>query len=162
MKNILIVDDSSTLRKMVIFSLRDIKGVVFHEAGNGLEAIEKLALVRVDLMILDLNMPDMPGIEVIKFTRSHNAFINIPIIVLTTKGDDASRKEALAAGATLYLTKPFRTHFLAEQAKNILLKKDIPSGRRSGMYVEETEDTGQVEVKKDKNAENGGTGQNNG
>ena len=105
--NILVVDDSPTMRRMVMASLRPLGAVAFSEAGSGLEAIERLALDAVDLIILDLNMPDMHGVEVLEFVRSHHAYHGLPVIVLTTRGDEASRAEALAAGATRYLTKPF-------------------------------------------------------
>lgn len=120
MKNVLIVDDSATVRRMVMVSLRSIKEVAFQEAGNGLEAIERLALTPVDLITLDLNMPDMHGLEVVEFVRRHPAYRNVPIIVLTTRGDEDSRKAALAAGASLYLTKPFDPSTLAARAGELL------------------------------------------
>ena len=105
---------------MVTASLRGLPGVRFGEASSGLEAIERLALAPVDLMILDLNMPDMHGLEVLDFLRRHQAYSRIPVIVLTTRGDEASRADALAAGATLYLTKPFAPQSLAAQAEALL------------------------------------------
>ena len=120
MKNILVVDDSTTMRRMVISSLRTLEQVVFQEAANGLDAIEKLAIGSVALMILDLNMPDMHGMEVIAFVRKQATFHELPIIVLTTRGDDASRAAALAAGASLYITKPFESAHLAESAQALL------------------------------------------
>ncbi len=120
MKNILVVDDSPTMRRMVTASLRPLGDVGFGEAGSGLEAIERLALAPVDLMILDLNMPDMHGMEVIEFVRGHQAYRGIPIIVLTTRGDEASRAVALAAGATHYLTKPFDPRELTGYARRLL------------------------------------------
>jgi two-component system chemotaxis response regulator CheY len=120
MKNILVVDDSPTMRRMVAASLRSLSDVGFGEAGSGLEAIERLALAPVDLMILDLNMPDMHGMEVIEFVRGHQAYRGIPIIVLTTRGDEASRQDALAAGATHYLTKPFDPRELTGHARRLL------------------------------------------
>ena len=83
---------------MVITSLGSLRRVKSTQAGSGLEAIERLAIEPVDLMVLDLNMPDMHGMEVIGFVRSHQAYRDIPIVVLTTKGEESSRKEALAAG----------------------------------------------------------------
>jgi two-component system chemotaxis response regulator CheY len=105
---------------MVMASLRTLKDVQFREAGNGLEAIEQLALVQIDLMILDLNMPDMHGMEVIQFVRHHQAFHAIPVIVLTTKGDEPSRADALTYGASIYLTKPFDPRVLASHASALL------------------------------------------
>ena len=120
MKNILVVDDSPTMRRMVMASLRLLPDVSFDEAGSGLETIERLALKPVDLVVLDLNMPDMHGIEVIEFLRGHQSYQSIPVIVLTTRGDDTSRADALAAGATLYLTKPFDPNELTAQARKLL------------------------------------------
>jgi two-component system chemotaxis response regulator CheY len=105
---------------MVIASLRALSDVQYHEAGSGLEAIERLALQPVDLMILDLNMPDMHGIEVLQFVRGHTRYQAIPVIVLTTRGDTDSRAVALAAGASQYLTKPFTPQVLAAQVSTLL------------------------------------------
>jgi two-component system chemotaxis response regulator CheY len=89
----------------------------FVEAGTGLEAIEQLTLAPVSLMVLDLNMPDMHGLEVLRFIRRHPTYRTLPVIVLTTRGDDQSRELAMQAGATAYLTKPFSPATLAEQAR---------------------------------------------
>lgn len=105
---------------MVMASLRDVCDGGFAEAASGLEAIEQLALGPAALMILDLNMPDMHGLEVLRFVRNHPAFKRLPVIVLTTRGDEASRAAALDAGATLYLTKPFAPHALAGHARSLI------------------------------------------
>ena len=120
MDRTIVVDDSPTMRRMVMASLRDVCTGGFSEAASGLEAIEQLAMGPAALMVLDLNMPDMHGLEVLKFVRGHDAFRRLPVIVLTTRGDDSSRAAALAAGATLYLTKPFVPHVLAEQARPLV------------------------------------------
>jgi two-component system chemotaxis response regulator CheY len=120
MYRILIVDDSPTIRKMVKASLQRLPEAEFVEAGTGLEAIEQLAVARVQLIVLDLNMPDMHGIDVLKFVRRHQHYQNLPIIVLTTRGDDASRQSAVDAGATSYLTKPFAPQVLAATAQDLL------------------------------------------
>jgi two-component system chemotaxis response regulator CheY len=120
MKTVLVVDDSATIRRMVKSSLRMLSDVEFREAGSGLDAIEKLAVGSAELIVLDLNMPDMHGMEVISFVRKHATFKSIPIIVLTTRGDDESRTAALAAGATQYMTKPFTPDALAECARRLL------------------------------------------
>ena len=120
MDRTLIVDDSPTMRRMVMASLRDVCAGGFSEAASGLEAIEQLAMGPVALMVLDLNMPDMHGLEVLKFVRGHQAFRGLPVIVLTTRGDEPSRAAALAAGASLFLTKPFVPHALAGQARALV------------------------------------------
>jgi two-component system, chemotaxis family, chemotaxis protein CheY len=121
MKRILVVDDSPTIRRMMIASLRGLNGVEFDEANNGLEAIERLALAPVSMLFLDLNMPDIHGIEVIEFMRRHQAYRDIPICVVTTRGDEESRGQALKAGANAYLTKPFTPQEIALQVSNLLI-----------------------------------------
>ena len=120
MPKILIVDDSATIRKMVRSSLRQLADAEFVEAGNGLEAIEQIALGAVSLIILDLNMPDMHGVDVLKFLRRHQGWSDVPVVVLTTRGDETSRETAIAAGATEYLTKPFAPQVLLEAARALL------------------------------------------
>ena len=120
MQKILIVDDSATIRKMVRASLRPLEDVEFVEAGNGLEAIEQIALGPVALIILDLNMPDMHGVDVLKFVCRHQGCRDVPVIVLTTRGDEASRETALSAGATQYLTKPFVPNVLLAAARELM------------------------------------------
>lgn len=120
MTNVLIVDDSPTMRKMVAVSLGALPNVAILEASSGLEAIEQIALAPVALMVLDLNMPDMHGLEVLEFVRKHRAYREVPVIVLTTRGDEMSRDAALAAGASRYVTKPFSPQLLAEQARELL------------------------------------------
>jgi two-component system chemotaxis response regulator CheY len=122
MKRILVVDDSPTIRRMMIASLKGLRNVEFDEAENGLEAIERLALAPVNLVFLDLNMPDIHGIEVIEFVRGHQAYIDIPICVVTTRGDEESRAQALASGANVYLTKPFTPQEIVAQAEELLRK----------------------------------------
>jgi two-component system chemotaxis response regulator CheY len=130
MYNILIVDDSPTIRKMVKASLQSLQPVEFIEASSGLEAVEQLALSRVQLVILDLNMPDMHGIDVLKFVRRHQRYRDLPVIVLTTRGDDASRETAVSAGATSYLTKPFVPVVLADTAQSLLVEDGLRASQR--------------------------------
>ena len=119
MSHILIVDDSPTIRRMVRASLAPI-GAEFIEASSGLEAIEQLALGPIQLMVLDLNMPDMHGLEVLGFVRANQKFQQLPILVLTTRDDPSSRTAAMQAGATNYLTKPFTPNNLLAEARGLI------------------------------------------
>src|SRR3954466_11691969 len=105
---------------MVRASLRSLPDAEFVEAGNGLEAIEHVALGPISLIILDLNMPDMHGVDVLKFVRRHQSCRDVPIVVLTTRGDESSRQTAVEAGATQYLTKPFAPQVLLSTAEGLL------------------------------------------
>jgi two-component system chemotaxis response regulator CheY len=118
-KSVLVVDDSPTMRKMVKAALQPLKPS-FGEAANGLEAIEKLALNHYDVMILDLNMPDMHGLEVIQFTRAYETYKDLPIVVLTTRSEDQTREAVLQAGANRYVTKPFQAQHLLGAVQELL------------------------------------------
>lgn len=120
MDRTLVVDDSPTMRRMVMVSLRGVCTGGFSEAASGLEALEQLALGPVSLIVLDLNMPDMHGLEVLRFVRSHQAYRDLPVIVLTTRGDESSRTAAMTAGASTYMTKPFTPQTLAARAAELL------------------------------------------
>ena len=123
MRKILIVDDSPTIRRMVTASLQSLEDLGFVEAGNGLDAIEIMARENPSLMVLDLNMPDMHGLEVLRFVRAQNRYRELPIIVLTTKYDPETRKAALDGGASCYLTKPFEPTLLRENVVSLLEPK---------------------------------------
>jgi two-component system chemotaxis response regulator CheY len=119
MTAVLVVDDSPTMRKMVKAALSPLQ-TQFGEAANGLEAIEQLALQRYDLMVLDLNMPDMHGLEVIQYTRAYDSYRELPILVLTTRSEEETRQSVLAAGANRYCTKPFQAQDLLLAAQELL------------------------------------------
>ena len=129
MPRILIADDSATIRKMIRASLQAVEAPEFLEAATGFEAIEQLAVSGVQLIILDLNMPDMHGIDVLRFVRRHQQYRNLPVIVLTTRGDDSSRQAAIEAGATTYMTKPFAPQILAATARTLLRSADVSATR---------------------------------
>jgi two-component system, chemotaxis family, chemotaxis protein CheY len=120
MRRLLIVDDSRLMRDMVAACLRPLGAVTFEYAGTGLEAIERLALAGFDLMVLDLNMPDVGGVEVIEFVRSQDHLRQLPILVVTTRGDDASRARVLEAGASAFLAKPFAPPQILDEVRRLL------------------------------------------
>lgn len=120
MHTILVVDDSQTMRRMVRAALGSLSDVAFTEAASGLQAIEILALQPVHMLMLDLNMPDMHGLDVLEFLRSHEQYRALPVVVLTTRGDEASREAAFKAGASAYMTKPFSPAELASSVRELL------------------------------------------
>ena len=120
MAEILVVDDSKVMREMMIACLRGQSSLSFAQASSGLEAIEQLSLKPFDLLLLDLNMPDIGGIEVVEFVRSQDRLRNIPIIIVTTRGDETSKDRALSAGATRYLTKPFAPELIQSEVASVL------------------------------------------
>jgi len=119
-KRVLVVDDSATMRRMIMASLRGVHDLTFDQAVSGLEAIERITLAPVDLVVLDLNMPDVHGLEVLRFIRAQESLRGVPVIVLTTRSDQESRDAAISSGATLYMTKPFTPETLAPEAARLL------------------------------------------
>lgn len=119
-KDILVVDDSKVMRDMIAASLRPYGAISFAHAASGLEAIERLSLRAFDLMVLDLNMPDIGGYEVLEFVRAQDKLRLLPIVVVTTRGDEASRAKALEAGATRFITKPFDPESLLAEVRALL------------------------------------------
>src|SRR4029453_18856358 len=120
MYTILIVDDSPTIRRLVRASLDTLPDATFNEAASGLQAIETLAVTSVQMVILDLNMPDMHGLDVLRFVRSHEHYKDVPVMILTTRGHQTSRDDALRAGASAYLTKPFSPATLSSSVRDLL------------------------------------------
>jgi two-component system chemotaxis response regulator CheY len=120
MPEVLVVDDSKVMRDMVVACLRPYPGLAFTHASSGLEAIERLSLKPYDLIILDLNMPDIGGIEVVEFVRGQDTLRNLPIVIVTTRGDEASRARALQAGANRFMTKPFTPEAILTEVRGLL------------------------------------------
>ena len=120
MSALLIVDDSKVMRDMIVACLRAESGALFTHASSGLDAIEQLSLKTFDLVVLDLNMPDIGGIEVVEFIRVQDRLRTLPILVVTTRGDDTSRAEAIEAGATRFMTKPFTPEALLSEVRALL------------------------------------------
>ncbi len=108
----LIVDDSVAMRQMVTFSLAR-SGFEVIEAANGAEGLSRLEKKRVDLIITDLNMPVMDGIEFIRRLRARSASKYTPVLMLTTESAPAKKQEGRAAGATGWIVKPFSPEKLA-------------------------------------------------
>jgi len=117
---ILVVDDSKVMREMIVACLRPRADFVFTHASSGLEAIERLSLNRFDVVVLDLNMPDIGGIEVVEFVRGQDTLRDLPIIIVTTRGDDESRARSLEAGASRFMTKPFSPEGILREVEELL------------------------------------------
>ncbi|HEY8338065.1 MAG TPA: response regulator [Tardiphaga sp.] len=107
MANILTVDDSPSIRQMIKVVLTPAGHNVI-EAGDGAQGLEKAKASRPDLVITDLNMPVMNGLELIRALRAMPALLGLPIVFLTTESNDAVKLEAKQAGATGWITKPFK------------------------------------------------------
>jgi two-component system chemotaxis response regulator CheY len=105
-KRILTVDDSRTMREMVALTLRG-AGFDVVQADDGINALKTLETNEVDMIITDLNMPNMDGLELVRALRSKPQFKGVPILFLTTRNSDADKSAGRAAGATGWIVKPF-------------------------------------------------------
>jgi two-component system chemotaxis response regulator CheY len=121
MSVILVVDDSAAMRKMIMAALRPL-AVTFLEAENGLDAIEKLALGECDLITLDLNMPDMHGLEFLAFIRQNPRYAQTPVVVISTVDSQPAREATEKLGISAYVPKPFRPEQLLEIVQKTLKK----------------------------------------
>jgi len=128
-KNILIVEDSAAMRSMIDSILGDLAGeeFVITEAQNGFEALKLLPRVQFDLILTDINMPDINGLELLAFLKSNPRYREIPTVVITTEGKAEDRQRGLALGADEYLIKPFSPESLVASIKR-LLGKTGPKG----------------------------------
>jgi len=115
----LIVDDSSVMRKIVERSLRQagLDPLIVHEAGNGADGLELLKVKTVDLILSDINMPAMDGLEFLRQLRAQNLAPGVPVVMITTESSEEHVKQAILAGAQGYIRKPFT----AEQVKERVL-----------------------------------------
>ncbi len=115
----LIVDESSVMRKIGERSRRQAgrEGLVVHEAGSGVEGIEVLKNNRVDLILTDINMPSMDGLEFVRQIKAQSLAAGVPVVMITTESSEEHVKQAIQAGARGYIRKPFT----AEQVKERVL-----------------------------------------
>ena len=118
-KTILAVDDSRSIRDMVRFALEPL-GYEIIEAEDGVEGLERLGSARVDLVITDLNMPNMDGIEFIAAVRREERYAGLPMVMLTTEGQAEKMREGKRAGASGWIVKPFNELQLELTVKKFL------------------------------------------
>jgi two-component system chemotaxis response regulator CheY len=118
-KMIMTVDDSASVRQMVSFTLKQ-NGYDVVEAVDGKDGLQKLASTKVDMIITDLNMPNLDGIGLIKGARALPSCKFIPIVMLTTESQDSKKAEGKAAGATGWIVKPFKPEQLISVVKKVL------------------------------------------
>lgn len=120
--DVLIVDDSAAIRKILhrVLVQAEVPLGKVHEAGDGMEALEKLKTEQVGLILSDINMPNMDGIEFLGKLRANDAFKTVPVLMVTTEGSQARVLQALALGANGYLRKPFTADQIKEKLAGLM------------------------------------------
>ena len=117
---ILIAEDSAVTRAFLVSTLEDIDDFEIVEASTGFEALKQLPRRKFSLIITDINMPDINGLELINFVKTNVNYRDIPLIVVTTEGAERDRKKGLALGADEYLVKPIDPEMLQALVKKYL------------------------------------------
>jgi two-component system chemotaxis response regulator CheY len=112
--DVLVVEDSGAMRTLIATTIEEIEGVVTTEAESGFEALKQLPRKQFHLVITDINMPDINGLELIRFMRDNERYRSTPLIIISTESSARDRERGLAIGADGYLTKPFEPEELRE------------------------------------------------
>jgi two-component system chemotaxis response regulator CheY len=124
MKNVLIVEDSKAIRSVIRIALEEAGDFFAAEANNGFEALKMLPRRKFDLIITDINMPDINGLELIGFVKANPAYRDIPLIIVSTEKTEEDKRRGMALGAMGYVVKPFRKEDLL-----VLVKKAVGEDR---------------------------------
>jgi len=116
----LVVEDSPTMRQLIVFALSRIRTLKVVEADDGVDALKKLAQRRFDVMITDINMPMMDGLKLVSMVRNNESHRDMPIVIITTEGAQEDRQRALSLGAPAYITKPIQAPQVIQKVKELL------------------------------------------
>lgn len=123
MHHILIVEDSQTMRSLVVSALEELGGKIrITEAENGFDALRALPREPYDLIVTDINMPDINGLELVSFVKGNASYRSIPLLIISTEGSERDRLRGLELGADAYLVKPFEPDDLRRTARALLAK----------------------------------------
>ncbi|MBD0371072.1 MAG: response regulator [Pyrinomonadaceae bacterium] len=121
MKRILVADDSIATRALVAAALSDLQNLQVERASTGIEAIKTLSTSTIDLVLTDIHMPEINGLELVRFIKTDERLRSIPVIVISTEAAEDDRHRALALGADDYLPKPFTASQLQHTIKKHLM-----------------------------------------
>ena len=117
---VLVVEDSAAMRSFISSTIEEIDDVMSTEAASGFEALKILPQHTFNLIITDINMPDINGLELIRFIRDNDRYRETPLIIISTESSQRDRERGLALGANAYLVKPFKPATLKETVKRYL------------------------------------------
>jgi two-component system chemotaxis response regulator CheY len=116
----LVVEDSPSMRQLLGLALSRVKGLEVVEAGDGVEGLKLLSTSKFDIVIIDINMPIMDGLKLLKHIRSDARHSDIPVVVVTTEGFEETRDRALHLGVDAYLVKPIQAPLVIAKVKELL------------------------------------------
>jgi two-component system, chemotaxis family, chemotaxis protein CheY len=116
----LVVDDSPTMRQLITFSLKRMRGCKIVEAVDGVDALKKLQAFHIDMILVDINMPVMDGLKLVSLVRQDPKIKHLPVVIITTEGAEEDRSRGLALGANAYLVKPIQASQLIKTISDVL------------------------------------------
>jgi two-component system chemotaxis response regulator CheY len=119
-RSILIVEDSSTTRALIRAIIEEMGDFHTVEASSGFDALKLLPTQEFDLIITDINMPDINGLEFINFMKSNPKYRDLPLIIVSTERSEEDKKRGMALGAKAYITKPFKANELQKVIKQVI------------------------------------------
>ncbi len=117
---VLVVDDSPTMRQLIVFALKRVREISITEANDGVDGLKKISSDKYDLVLTDINMPIMDGLKLVSLIRSDANHKDVPIVVITTEGGQEDRDRAMALGANSYITKPIQANNVLSVVKELL------------------------------------------
>ncbi|HEY6000111.1 MAG TPA: response regulator [bacterium] len=116
----LVVEDSPTMRQLIVFALKRLPELDIVEASDGVDALKKLPGARTDLVLTDINMPIMDGLKLVSLMKGNPLYKDIPVVIITTEGAAEDREKGMALGARSYIPKPIQTANLLKVVREIL------------------------------------------
>ena len=129
MKNVMVIEDSEMMRSLIASTVEDMGDFKVVEVANGFEALKVLPKQPVDLIITDINMPDINGLEIVHFVKSHPEYSRIPLIIVSTEQTQDDIQKGLSLGASAYVTKPFEPEDLVKVVRDVLDSQESGKGR---------------------------------
>ena len=117
---VLIVEDSPTMRQLIVFALKRLPELEIVEASDGVDALKKLPGQKTDLVLTDINMPIMDGLKLLSLLKGNPVYREIPVVIITTEGAAEDREKGMARGARAYIPKPIQTNYLLKTVREIL------------------------------------------
>ena len=116
----LVVEDSPTMRQLIVFALKRLPELEIVEASDGVDALKKLPGAKTDLVLTDINMPIMDGLKLVSLMKGNPLYRDIPVVIITTEGAAEDREKGMALGARAYIPKPIQTNNLLKVVREIL------------------------------------------
>jgi two-component system chemotaxis response regulator CheY len=119
-KRVLVVDDSPTTRALIVAAIDEMDGFETIEAPSGFEALKRIPQQSLDLIVTDINMPDINGLEIVHFVKHHPEYRTIPMVIVSTEGSDEDVRRGLNLGAAAYVKKPFEAEHLRSTIRRLI------------------------------------------